>query len=142
MPLRIALGAAGIALMLVGLARVAGDNLSDLTNVAVFLVGGVIVHDAVIAPLLVVLGLVGTRVLPSWSRGPAAAGLLVLGSVTLMAIPVLGRFGAKTDDPGLLNRPYGLLWLAFAVLVLAAVVLVSFLNRRRATRPAARAGGR
>ena len=40
-------------------------------------------------------------------RAPAVAGLVVLGSVTLLAIPVLGRFGARADNPTLLDRHYG-----------------------------------
>ena len=69
--------------------------------------------------------------LPAHWRAPAIAGFVVLGSVTLMAVPVLGRFGAKADDPGLLNRPYGLLWLGFAAVVALCVVAAALTRRRR-----------
>ena len=75
------------------------------------------------------------RRLRTWSRAPVVAGLVVLVSVTLTAVPVLGRFGAKPDDPGLLNRPYGVLWLVFALAV-TVVVVVACLLRRRAGRGA------
>ncbi len=48
----------------------------------------------------------------------------MLASVTLLAIPALGRFGARDDVPSLLNRPYGVLWLGSRVVV-ALVVLVA-----------------
>ena len=48
---------------------------------------------------------------------------MVLGAVTLLAVPVLGRFGAQPDNPTLLDRAYGPGWLVLAGLtVLLAVV--------------------
>jgi hypothetical protein len=55
----------------------------------------------------------------------------VLLSVTLLAVPAIGRFGARDDVPSLLNRPYGALWLVFVALVLLVVVVASVLRRRR-----------
>ena len=108
------LGAAGIVLVLVGLWHLAGTSLPDLVNLVLWLAGGVIAHDVVIAPLVVLVALVVLPRLPSWSRAPAVAGFVVLLSVTLLAIPAIGRFGARADVPSLLNRPYGALWLGFA----------------------------
>jgi membrane protease YdiL (CAAX protease family) len=108
-----------------------------VVSIAVWTVGGVAVHDAVIAPLVVLVGVLLVPRLPSWSRAPVAAGLIVLLSVTLLAIPVIGRFGERPDVPSLLDRPYGLLWLVFA-LVVTFVAVVACLLRRRTTH---RAGG-
>ncbi len=118
---RLLLGAAGVVLVLVGFWHLLGTDLSDLPGVVLWLAGGVVAHDAVIASLVVVVGVLAVPRLPVWSRAAVVAGLVVLLSVTLAAVPVLGRFGAKADDPGLLNRPYLLLWLLFAALVLVAV---------------------
>ena len=63
--------------------------------------------------------------LPAWCRAPAVAGSSCWLTVTLLAVPVIGRFGARADDPGLLNRPYGALWLVFAALVVVAVVVAA-----------------
>ncbi|QWZ09185.1 hypothetical protein KRR39_05165 [Nocardioides panacis] len=52
--------------------------------------------------------------------------------MTLLAIPAIGRFGAREDVPSLLNRPYGVLWLGFAALVVGVVVAAALLRRRRA----------
>ncbi len=128
---RLLLGAAGVALVLVGFWHLLGTDLSALLDVALWLAGGVVVHDALIAPLVVVVGVLAVPRLAGWARAAVVAGLVVLLSVTLAAVPVLGRFGAKADDPGLLNRPYLLLWLLFAALVLVAVGVAALVRRRR-----------
>jgi hypothetical protein len=126
------LGAAGVGLVLVGVYHLLGTDLPDLVNAAVWLAGGVLLHDAVLAPLVVLLAVLVLPRLPEWSRGPAVAGFVVLGSVTLLAVPAIGRFGAREDVPSLLNRPYGVLWLGFAALVVGVVVAAALLRRRRA----------
>jgi hypothetical protein len=125
------LGVTGVVLVLVGLYHLAGTSLSDLGNLVLWLAGGVVAHDAVIAPLVVLVGFVVLPRLPSGSRAPATAGFVVLLSVTLLAVPAIGRFGARDDVPSLLNRPYGALWLVFVALVLLVVVVASVLRRRR-----------
>ena len=129
--LRFWLGAVGVVLTLVGVWHLLGNGFADLAATVAWLVGGVVAHDALIAPLVVLLGVGLLPRLPSWCRGPAVAGFVVLLTVTLTAVPVLGRFGAKPDDPWLLPRPYGALWLGFALVVVAAVVGASVLRRRR-----------
>ncbi|MGA8209414.1 MAG: hypothetical protein WB441_03910 [Nocardioidaceae bacterium] len=124
------LGATGIGLVLVGLQNLLGASLPDLVNIGLWLAGGVVLHDAVIAPGVVAVAVVVLPRLPSWSRAPAVAGLVVLLTVTLVALPVIGRFGAREDVPSLLNRPYGALWLGFAALVVAVVVIASLVRRR------------
>lgn len=128
---RLLLGASGVVLVLVGLWHLLGTAPSDLADVVLWLAGGVVAHDAVIAPLVVVVGVLAVPRLPLWSRAAVVAGLVVLLSVTLGAVPVLGRFGAKADDPWLLNRHYLLLWLLFAALVLVAVGVAALVRRRR-----------
>ena len=127
------LGAAGIGLVLVGLWHLLGTSFPDLVNIGLWLAGGVVLHDAVIAPLVVLAAVVALPRLPSWSRAPAVAGFVVLLSVTLLAVPAIGRFGARDDVPSLLNRPYGVLWLVFAVLVVLVVVAAALVRRRRTT---------
>ncbi|MGY2874256.1 hypothetical protein ACVW00_001446 [Marmoricola sp. URHA0025 HA25] len=53
--------------------------------------------------------------------GPVVTGAVVLGTVTLVAIPVLGRFGARADNPTLLDRNYLLGWLVVATLTVVLV---------------------
>lgn len=104
------------------------DNLVDTVT---WLVGGVLLHDAVLAPVTLVSAFVATRVLPAVWRGPVAAGAIVLGSVTLLAIPVLGRYGARSDNPTLLDRNYTAGWLALAGLTCAGVAVAALISTRR-----------
>ena len=131
--LRVLLGAAGVVLVLVGFWHLLGTHPSDLVSIVAWLAGGVVAHDLVIAWLVVLVGVLLVPRLPSWSRAPVVAGVVVLLSVTLMAVPVLGRFGAKADDAGLLDRPYVVLWLVFALLVAVVVAVAALLRRRSGT---------
>ena len=76
-------------------------------------------HDFVLVPLTLLLGLALIRLLPANLRAPVAGGLVVLGSVTLLAVPVLGRFGARADNPTLLDRDYAAGWLVVAGVTIA-----------------------
>ncbi|GGO75443.1 hypothetical protein [Nocardioides deserti] len=133
MTARVALGALGVALTAYG-GWLLVTRESDLLDVATWLVAGAVLHDAVLVPTVLVLGVVATRWLPWAARGPAAAGLVVLGSVTLLAVPVLGRFGARADNPTLLDRDYTAGWLVLAGLVLAGVVTATLVRSRLGAR--------
>jgi hypothetical protein len=123
---RLLLGALGVVLGLVGawhLLRIGQAHPAKLVDVVVWLVAGVLVHDAVVAPLVVVVGVLVVPRLPRSGRPAVVAGLVVLLAVTLVAVPVIGRFGARADNPTLLDRPYAVLWLVFAALVAAGVAV-------------------
>lgn len=129
------LGLAGVAAGLWGAWLLLGPDRGDtaaLVSTVVWLGGGVLLHDVVLAPLVLLLGFVAVRLLPGGWRAAVAGGLVVLGSVTLLAIPVLGRFGAKPDNPTLLDRAYGPGWLAMAAGVVLGTLVVGLLRRRRA----------
>ena len=112
--------------------------LGDLGSMNFFaslswLVGGVVVHDALIGPLVIALAVASTRLLRGPLPAPVIVGLIVVGSVTLASVPMIGRFGALADNPTLLPRNYGLGWLVFVglVSVLVAVALLVGQARRR-----------
>lgn len=123
----IALGVAGAAY---GLQRLAGLGLDQVVAVLVWAVGGLIAHDGVLAPLVVVLGVLAARRAAPWLRVPLMWALVVLGPLTLIAVPVLGRPGARADNPTLLDRNYVLGYAVLVVLVLGATALMAL--RRRA----------
>ena len=106
--------------------RQAGDQL---VSAAQWLVAGVIVHDLLLAPVVLVLVAVAARLLPHSARAPVAVLLVVVGSVTLMAVPVLGGFGRRPDNPSLLDRDYVAGWLVL-VAVLGAAVAVGWSMQR------------
>lgn len=139
---RSALGALGFLVGVYGAyLLLSRQDLDQLLSAAIWLAGGVVVHDGLVA--LAALGLValGARLLPAAARTPAAVGFVVLGSITILAIPMLGRFGAKDDNATLLDRNYGLGWLGIVVLVVAAVLVASVLRARSGGRAAGPATG-
>lgn len=137
---RLGLGALGVVVAGYGAFRLLELGWSNLVATAVWLAGGVLVHDALLAPATIVVCAVAVLAIRSraW-RAAAAGGFLVLGTVTVTAVPVLGRFGAKPDNPTLLDRPYVAGWLAFASLVLAGSVVAGRLACRTEDRTRVRA---
>ena len=129
---RLLLGALGVAVATYGGWLLLQEDLSDLVDTAVWLAGGVVLHDFVLVPLTLLLGLALVRLLPANLRAPVAGGLVVLGTVTLMAVPVLGGWGANADNPTILDRNYPVGWLVAAGVTMLVVVVTIVL----------RAGGR
>lgn len=117
------------------------QDADQLTSAAVWLVAGVVLHDGVVALLTVTLGAVVVRLVPRPARAPVTVGFVVLGSATLFAVPVLGRFGARSDNMTLLDRDYTAGWLILAGGTLAAVLLATLVRSRRNPDPQRTAGG-
>ena len=122
------LGLLGVAASTYGAFLLLDLGAENLKATANWLVAGVILHDGVLAPLTILICLAGGAVLGRW-RAPSAAGLIVLGTITLTAIPVLSGNGERPDNPTLLDRDYEAGWLVVAGIVLAGVVLGRCLNR-------------
>ncbi len=132
--------AAGVVVGAVGAWKLLQSGLDNILAALRWLVGGLLAHDALLAPVTVVLVVLAARVLPWWMRAPAAAGLVVLGTVTVAAVPVLGRFGALADNPTLLDRNYTAGWLVFAAIVVLAVAVTAWRRRSIGARPDVTAG--
>ena len=129
--IRYLLGGLGVLVGVYGAYLLLGrQDLDQLFSAAIWLGGGVIAHDGLIALLSLGVVVVGARLLPAAARPSAAVGLIVLGSVTILAIPMLGSFGAKDDNATLLDRNYWLGWSGIVVAVLVAVVVASVLRAR------------
>ena len=125
---RVLLAVLGAAATAYGLVLALGLGVQQVLAVLVWAFGGILVHDGLIAPAVVALGvLVAVRAPSSW-RTPLLWALVVLGPLTLVAVPVLGRFGAKADNPTLLDRPY---WLGYAVVVVVVLGLAAASAHRR-----------
>ena len=128
--MRTAVGVAGVLLGLYGgWLLVTREDM--LTDVAVWLVAGVVLHDAVLAGATLALGALAVRTVPAPARAPLVVGLVVLGTTTLFAVPVLGRFGARADNPTLLDRDYTAGWLVLAGITVLAVVSAALVRSRR-----------
>lgn len=131
---RVALVAAGALVGVYGgwlLVRLGWDNLVATVP---WLVVAVLLHDAVWAPLVLVVAAVGgARLSRPWTT-PVMVGAVVLVTVTVAAVPMLGRFGALPDNPTLLDRPYLEGWLLFAAVVALGVLAGRLVRGRRSRR--------
>ena len=134
MRFRLLIGLLGVAVTAYGAWLLLAEDLPDLVHTAIWLVAGVVIHDFVLVPLSLLAGWIAARLLPPRPRGPAVAGLIVLGTLTLLAVPVLGGWGANTDNPTILDRDYLAGWSVVAAvigLVVVTSVLVPGRTRRR-----------
>lgn len=143
---RLVLGALGVAVTAYGAWLLwSRRDLADLFSAVRWVAGGVLVHDLLWAPLVVLVALALGRLLPSVLHAAAAAGLLVLGTLTVMAVPVLGAWGREQDpfNETLLDRDYTAGYLALVATVIIVVVvpvLLATVRRRRAGPDAPRGG--
>jgi hypothetical protein len=129
--LRLALGILGVAAGLYGGWSLRGVERDEWPSVLAYLGGGVVLHDFVLAPVVVGIGVLAARLAPTAWRAPMVVGLVVWGGLTLMAVPVLGRFGALSDNPTLLDRPYLASWAVGTAVVVLAVAAAGVLRARR-----------
>ena len=136
-PGRAVLGAAGGLLTAYGVwLLLPRQDLERNLDVALWLAGGVLVHDVLLGSVVIVVSLLATRLLPAVARPAAGAGLVVLGSLTLLAVPFLGGFGRENapDNPTLLDRDYTAGYLVLVATVIIVVVLPVLLHSLRARR--------
>jgi hypothetical protein len=107
------------------------DRPGDLVR---WLLGGLVLHDAVLVPLVTVAGLLVAKLAPRWLRGPIDIALVLSGLVLLFAYPLLRAFGRRESNRSILPLDYGrnvaivllLIWLGAA-----AVAAVKLVRRRR-----------
>ncbi|QES09549.1 hypothetical protein DEJ44_30565 [Streptomyces venezuelae] len=99
--LRYALGGLGLGLIGLGAWLVAAEP--DPAGVLLWLAGAVVLHDGVLAPLVLAVGLL---IAARPARGLWRGALIVAGSVTLVTLPLLVRPG-EPPNPSALPLPYG-----------------------------------
>jgi hypothetical protein len=126
---RLLTGAVGLTLMGVGASLLL--DVPDLTGVLVWLGGAVVLHDALIAPLVLLIGWVLVR---GGVRGPVRGALLVAGALTAVALPVLLRPG-KPANSSVLPLDYPRNWLLTLGAVATVTALLSAVRAIRRSRP-------
>lgn len=130
-PVQIALGAAGVALAAWGVWLLVDDEIGALVSVAIWLIGGVVVHDAILAPLTVGVTVLGARFLPPAARMPATVAFVVWATCSIAFFAVLSGQGGKTGNDTILGRPYELTWLIFTVVLVVAAAVAAVIRTRR-----------
>jgi hypothetical protein len=131
---RVVVGLLGLAAAAYGAVELLDLGLDNLRATVTWLAAGVVLHDAVLAPLVLGIWFVASRARRGRIPGAVVVGAVVLGTVSLVAIPLLGRFGARSDNQTLLDRNYLLGWLVLATLTVATVGVAVALSRTRVTR--------
>ncbi|WP_151081990.1 hypothetical protein [Nocardioides cynanchi] len=141
---RVAAAVVGVAMAAYGALRLLDLGWANTWDTIQWLVGGVVLHDGVFAGLTLAAAFVALRLVPRDRLAPVVVALVVLVPTTLLAIPELGRFGARADNPTLLDRHYWLGWFALVAVVLVAVlagILLSSYAGRGRRRPVGRSAG-
>ena len=127
---RMVLGALGAAGVVWGVWLMSDDGPDKLQSTALWLVGVVVLHDAVLAPVVVVLGVVAAKMLPRHHRAAAAVAFLVWGTLTLAVANVLSGVGGKPGIESLLNRSYVSAWLALTGVMLGVAIAAATISPR------------
>lgn len=123
---------AGVGFGLWGVWLMRDFTREQLTSEAFWLAGGVVLHDAVLAPVVVLVGYAASRLLPGHFRSSTATAFLVWGTLTIAFLPVLSGQGGKPGNDTILGKPYVLSWIVMT-LVLVAYAVGGSLWRRRQT---------
>lgn len=132
---RLAFAIPGLAALAYAATRLWDVPADAWGSVLTWLAGGVLLHDALLAPIVVGLGVVASQWLPAPWRPPAVVALVCWGSLTLAAIPVLYGGGVRPDNPTLLDRSYVASWWIGCATVLVLVVATGWWRRVRLMRP-------
>lgn len=123
----------GLAAVGYGAVGLLGDDAVPLVPWLTWFVGSALLHDLVLAPLVVLVGAVLARFLPPPARPPLVVGLVVSGVLTVVALPFVLDLGTS-EEPGFLPLAYGrnLVLLVAGTMAVAAVwAVVATVRARR-----------
>lgn len=103
-----------------------------------------LLHDLLLAPIVVGVGLIMRRLVPRRARAAVQAALLCSGVLVLVSAPSVRGYGRRRANPSILpnNYGHGLLvvlagvWAVAALTVLGAAIIRHFRHGRLAPTPA------
>lgn len=129
--LRITLVAGGAVVVGYGCWLMVGRQTpAQVRGVLEWAVAGVLLHDAVLAPVAVAAGWVVQRRLPHRVARPVAVALVLIGTITVSGFAVLTRSHGGGRNGTLLDRDYPLGLAILVAAVVAGVALVSLVGSR------------
>jgi hypothetical protein len=119
---RIILVIAGVGLGLFGIFRLATEvPLANLLWLLVWLVAATVIHDGILSPFVVGVGWLLRRLVPDRARRYLQFALIMIGLVTVIALPMIYLRGSQPAVKALLLRNYG----ANLALIISAVTVVT-----------------
>lgn len=120
---RVMLVVLGVVTAAYGVMLVMSNSTEVVIRIVTWALIGVLLHDAVFAPLCVALGFVGRRILPHRWWTPVLVAALTTVVLVLLAIPVYDKPGQHLDNPTVLDRDYQTgFWIALGVVWGAALL--------------------
>lgn len=131
---RIALGTVGVAMMGYAVTGALGTPSVLPTRYVTYLLTVLVLHDGLLMPTFLAVGLAVHRFVPATARATVQAALVITAAATLAALPLVLGYGRTPDNPSALPRDYrtGLaLVLALIWLATAAAVAVRYAAARR-----------
>ncbi|MGH9263873.1 MAG: hypothetical protein ACRD1D_04205 [Acidimicrobiales bacterium] len=102
-------------------------------SLARFVAGGALLHDLVVAPLVILAGVLVARSVPAPARAAVQAALVVSATVALFSYPLVRAYGLAANNPTSLPHNYaanlllvlGVVWAVAAVAVILRLRKVS-----------------
>lgn len=115
---------------------VVGVPWSQLSSAFTWFAGGVVLHDVLLVPLTLLLGVILVRVVPGGYRGLVQGAVVVSAMVTVAMLPLLSGRGQTPANPSQQPLPYARnVLLVLLGLWLVTGVLALLRARRRRSRP-------
>lgn len=142
---RLTLAGAGLAVLLVGAWKLLhAVQAPSYVWLAVWLLGAILLNDAVIAPVVTLLRALAHRALPPPGLGWLKSGFVVGGLLSLVVVPEIWARHLGTANPTVLPGSYGLRLLSVLAVVTTltlALTLVTTVRARKAGPDHRRHGG-
>lgn len=127
----------------VGLRGILGHRIDTRpAQLARFVAGGALIHDLIVAPVVILAGVVLAKVVRGPARGPVQAALAVSALVALYAYPLVRAYGLSTHNPT--SLPHNYAWnlaLVLGLVWVAAGVSIAFRRRSSSSGPTNTRGG-
>lgn len=125
--------AVGWALMAYGIwGALANADRTEPIQLAAYVIGAAVLHDAIVVPVVVAVGWLASRWLPPAARGPVRGALALSAILVVFAYPLVRRLGAHPTNSSALPLHYGPnLALVLGVVWIVTVVLVVARFRRQ-----------
>lgn len=100
-------------------------------QLARFLLAGALAHDLLLAPVVLLTGVVVARTATGRWRAPIQAALLISGTLTLFAYPLLRGYGHVLHNPTSLPHNYSANLLVVIAVVVAGTAAVALIRAGR-----------
>jgi hypothetical protein len=133
---RIILAIAGICLGLFGVFRLVTEiALYSLLVLALWMVAALAIHDGLLSPAVGTMGSLLRRYVPDRGRRFLQLALIMIGLVTVIAIPMIFLRGSQPPAKALLLRNYGAN-LTMIIGIIAVITLILYAIRAARDRAA------